>query len=71
MAEQIQHAQQNKAIVTYGLDDTVKAGGNKKFDIKTGHITIIGDNQQKETFTTGFDQNASHSGEDSAKTVKT
>ena len=42
----------NTRTVTYGTDDTVKAGGNRKFDIKTGHITIIGQNKEREPFST-------------------
>ena len=54
MAERIEIAKQNNAVVTYGVDDTLKAAGNNKYDLKTGHITIIGDQKEKETFTTGF-----------------
>ena len=68
MAERIQEAKVNEEIVTYGVDDTVKAAGNSKYDVKTGHITIIGDNKERETFTTGFHENPTCSGVDAAKT---
>ena len=70
MAEQIQIARENERVVTFGSDDTVKAAGKKKYDIKTGHITIIGENKERETFTTGFHENPAHTGVEAAKTVK-
>ena len=47
-----------------------RQGGNKKFYIKTGHITIIGNNRKRESFSTEFHLNPSHSGKEAAKTVK-
>ena len=58
-------------IVTWGTDDTVKKAGNKLFDAKTSHITIAGENMTRQTFTTGFDPNISHTGEHSAFSIDT
>ena len=66
MAEHIENAQKNDAVVAFGTDDTVKAAGNKKFYIKTGHITIIGNNRKRESFSTEFHENPSHSGKEAA-----
>ena len=51
-------------VVTVGLDDTTKAAGHKLYDIKTDHITVKGPNQKRKSFTTGYAENISHSGED-------
>ena len=61
----------DKDIVTWGTDDTVKKAGNKLFDAKTSHITIAGENKARQTFTTGFDPNISHTGEHSAFSINT
>ena len=53
-------------VVTVGLDDTTKAAGHKTYDIKTDHITMKGNSQPKKTFTTGYIENLSHSGDDGA-----
>ena len=57
-------------VVTWGFDDTTKAGGNKVFDIKASNITLDGDGIDRETFTTGFTPNISHSGQDQGTTMK-
>ena len=57
-------------VITWGFDDTTKAGGNKVFDIKASNITFKGDGMDRQTFTTGFTPNISHSGQDQATTMK-
>ena len=54
MAESIEDAHNDGAVVTYGTDDTVKAAGKKKIDMKTNHITIINEEHDRHTFTSGF-----------------
>ena len=56
-------------VVTYGFDDTTKAGGNKVFDIKATNITLDGDGMNRQTFTTGFTPNISHTGQDQSTTM--
>ena len=70
MAESIDNAKANQQVVTYGTDDTTKAAGNKKFDMKTNHITIIGEDMKRETFTSGYYQNISHKGIHAADTIR-
>ena len=70
MAESISEAAKSGQVVTYGTDDTVKAAGKKKFDMKTTHVTIIDKEHNHQTFTSGFYENASHSGEISADTIR-
>ena len=65
----IMNAKEENRVVTYGCDDTIKAAGTNRLDIKTARVTIIGDDHQKESFSTGFHHNASHSGKDSALIV--
>ena len=59
-----------ETVITWGFDDTTKAGGNKVFDIKASNITLDGDGMDRQTFTTGFTPNISHSGQDQGKTMK-
>ena len=70
MAESIEGAHNDGAVVTYGTDDTVKAAGKKKVDMKTNHITIINEEHDRQTFTSGFYENASHGGEFAAETIR-
>ena len=56
-------------VITVGLDDTTKAAGHKMYDIKADHITVHGP-EGKKSLTTGFMENISHSGEDSAATYE-
>ena len=42
----------------------------KKHDIKTSHVTVIDKEKRRETFTSGFYRNVSHSGISAAKTVQ-
>ena len=69
-ATQISDARENNKVVNYGVDDTVKAAGNKRFDIKGAHIIITSEDKSRESFSTGFNINTSHSGVESAKTVQ-
>ena len=69
-ATQISDARENNKVVNYGVDDTVKAVGNKRFDINGAHITITSEDKSRESFSTGFNINTSHSGVESAKTVQ-
>ena len=55
-------------MITVGLNDTTKAAGHRLFSIKADHITVAGPTTGKKTFTTGYVENPSHSGEDVAKT---
>ena len=65
------HSKDDSVVVTWGTDDTLKRAGNKFFDAKTNHITIEGEGKARETFTTGFDPDISHSGENSAFSMNT
>ena len=56
-------------VVVLGLDDSLKADGNKKYDVKTGHITIVDKEKTRTTYSTGFSHNISHSGADQAENV--
>ena len=59
--------------ITFGSDDTKKAAGHKTIDVKTGHITVVksvGEKSTRETFSTGYLENISHSGEDNAAGVE-
>jgi hypothetical protein len=59
------------AIVTWGTDDTIKKAGHRVMDSKSNHITVMGPNTDRHTFTTGFDPNLSHKGSDSAFSINT
>ena len=56
-------------VITVGLDDTTKAAGHKMYHIKADHITVHGP-EGKKSLTTGFMENISHSGKDSAATCE-
>jgi hypothetical protein len=58
------------SVVAVGLDDTTKAAGHRMYDIKTDHITIINPDKQRITVTTGYTENASHSGSDGAESYR-
>ena len=58
------------SVVVVGLDDTTKAAGHRMYNIKTDHITIIDPNKQKRTVTTGYTEDASHSGSDGAESYR-
>ena len=70
MAEVIQTTHENGKVVTYGCDDIIKAAENKRMDIKTTRISVIDKDKSRETFTSGFYRNASHSGVSAAETVR-
>ena len=69
VAEAIVNATKEEPTVTYGCDDTVKAAGNNRIDTKTVRVIIIGDDHKKESYSTGFHHNISHSSNDSARIV--
>ena len=56
-------------VITVGLDDTTKAAGHIMYDIKADHITVHGP-EDKKSLITGFTENISHFGEDSAATYE-
>ena len=43
-------------VVTVGLDDTTKAAGHKKIDIKANYISVSGPSKSKTTMTTGYSE---------------
>ena len=47
MAESIVNAAAEDKSVTYGVDDTVKAAGFRKFDVKTMHVTILDEEKNR------------------------
>ena len=63
-------ANKEEKTVMFGMDDTVKGAGHKRFDVKTTHVTIIDDDKNRETFTSVFYPNASHAGEAAVETVR-
>ena len=66
VAEKVAEAKDREDVVVMGVDDTVKADGNKKYDVKTGHITIVDKDKRRTAYSTGFTHNISHSGADQA-----
>ena len=80
VAESIQKAHDKGGTVTLGVDDTIKASGYRVHDVKTGRVTIVeskdtrevdGSEKNRQTFSTGFLPNISHTGKDSALNVRT
>ena len=57
-------------VITWGFDDTTKAAGCHLFDVKSSNITLDGEDMDRETYTTGFTSNLSHSGQDQATTLR-
>ena len=78
VAESIEKTKEAGGTVTAGWDDTVKASGHRLHDVKSGRVTCVTtemdkDGNQKrvrQSLTTGFLPNISHSGEDSAVAVR-
>ena len=78
VAESIERTHEVGGTVTSGWDDTVKAAGHRLHDVKSGRVTCVTkdiDTEGKEkkvrqSFTTGFLPNISHSGADSAVAVR-
>ena len=70
MASSVASAAKEEKVVSYGSDDTIKAAGNKRLDMKTAHITIIGKNKERDSYTSGFYENISHCGKDAAEIVR-
>ena len=62
VADAIVNAPKEERTVTYECDDTVKAADSNRIDMKTARVTIIGDDHKKESYSTGFHHNVSHSG---------
>ena len=77
-AESVVKTFQSGGITTLGTDDTVKSSGFRTHDTKTGHLTLVDkvlDSEgnvvkKRKVFTTGFLENISHSGVDSAESSK-
>ena len=42
----------------------------KKYDVKTGHVSVIDEQKKRTTYSTGFTHNSSHSGKDQAENVQ-
>ena len=64
---------QEGEISTFGGDDTTKAAGHRLYDSKTSNITIAKqetDGKVRETLTTGFVTNISHSGQDQTEALR-
>ena len=60
-------------ISTFGGDDTTKAAGHRLFDSKTSNITLARQEEGgkvRETLTTGFVSNISHSGKDQTEALR-
>ena len=70
VAEAVTEAKEKGNVVVMGVDDSLKADGNKKYDVKTGHITIVDSEKQRTTYSTGFSHNLSHSGSDQAENLE-
>jgi len=58
-------------VATLGGDATTKAVGHKLYDVHTMSLILTPPDGKKEVFTTGFQENAGHKGEDQAKVMKT
>ena len=70
MAESMLKANEEGKTITYGVDDTVKAAGFRRHDVKTVHVTILDEKKNRESFTSGFYPNASHFGKDATETIQ-
>ena len=68
VADKIVHKENNQ-IVTWRFDDTKKSAGHRLYDVKTNNITINGPNMKRESYTTGFTENISHSGQDQGASI--
>ena len=75
VADEMRVASENpNAAITLGTDDTVKAQGFRKADVKTGHVTVVEKKDGKKirsNYSLGYYPNISHAGADSAITVNT
>ena len=77
-AESVVKTFQMGGTTTLGTDDTVKSSGFRTHDTKTGHLTLVNKEvdsegnitKKRQVFTTGFLENISHSGADSAEATK-
>ena len=68
--DNIIEANEKEDVVVMGLDDSLKADGNKKYDVKTGPFTVVDKNKKRSTYSTGFSHNISHSGADQAENLE-
>ena len=62
LAEKVVKAKERGDAVVMGVDDSLKADGNKRYDVKTGHFTIVDKDRKRSTYSSGFSHNISHSG---------
>ena len=73
LSDEMKVASENpNAAITLGTDDTVKAQGFRKADVKTGHVTIVekkGNKKIRSNYSLGYYPNISHAGSDSAITI--
>ena len=69
VADKITHKEDNE-VVTWRFDDTKKSAGHRLYDVKTNNITINSPDMSRESYTTGFTENISHSGTDQATSIK-
>ena len=56
-------------IITFGFDDTKKSAGHHLYDVKTNNITINSPSMHRQTYTTGYLENISHTGKDQAVSI--
>ena len=78
VAESIEKTKEAGGTVTSGWDDTVKSAGHRLHDVKSGRITCVtkevdkdgNEKRVRQSMTTGFLPNISHSGQDSAVAVR-
>ena len=70
LAEEITKASDVDSVVVLGIDDTVKAAGHKKHDVKCGTVTIVDKDKKRTNYSVGYSANISHSGEDAAESVR-
>ena len=69
VANKILHKEDDQ-VVTWRFDDTKKSAGHQLYDVKSNNITINSPEMKRETYTTGFTENLSHSGKDQAASIK-
>ena len=69
VADKIIHKKDND-VVTWRFDDTKKSAGHRLYDVKASNITINSPDMTRESYTTGFTENISHSGTDQATSIK-
>ena len=78
VAESIEKTKAVGGTVTSGWDDTEKSAGHRLHDVKSGRVTCVtnevdsegNEKRVRQSMTTGFLPNISHSGQDSAVAVR-